>query len=64
VAVVLAVVDTVDLGRCTRLFALIARRNVKFLLNPGKIARYIVRNVSQSARTKAVKRIFFFCIGL
>ena len=42
--------------RCTRQFARIAKKSVKFLSSPEKTVRSIARNVSQSTRTAVVKR--------
>lgn len=50
------VVDSAVHARCTRQFALNARKSVKSLLNQETIVRYIVRIAIQSARTKADKR--------
>jgi hypothetical protein len=45
-------------GKCTKRFALNARKNAKSLLNREKTVRSIARIVFQSVRTKAVKTGF------
>lgn len=42
--------------RCTKRFAMIAKRNVKFLLSPAEIVRFTVRIVSPSVKIAVVKK--------
>lgn len=41
--------------RCTKWFALTARKNVKYLSSLAETGRYTAKNVSQSARMQVVK---------
>ena len=43
-------------GRCIRQFVANVKKNVKYLLSPGKIVRYIAKIVFLSERTAADKR--------
>jgi hypothetical protein len=48
---VVVVVDSVDREKCTRLFALTAKKNVKFPLSPEKTVLSIARTAFQSTRS-------------
>jgi len=54
------VVDSAE-GRekCTRRHVRIAKKSVKFLLNPAEIARFTAKNASQSVRIRADRKELF-----
>ena len=43
-------------GRCIKRFAMIAKRNAKFLSSPAGTVRFTVRIVSPSAKIAVVKK--------
>jgi len=50
-------------AKCTRLFAVIVRKNAKFLLSQEKIVQYIAGTVFQSIKMAAVNFLSCF-VGL
>ncbi|OGX60597.1 MAG: hypothetical protein A2471_03975 [Omnitrophica WOR_2 bacterium RIFOXYC2_FULL_45_15] len=55
--VVAAVADlTVSRGKCTKRFAMIAKKSAKFLSSPAEAVRFTVRIVSLSAKIAVVKK--------
>jgi len=55
IKVVAVVVDSAGRGKCTRQFALSAKKSAKSRLNPEMIVRYTAKIVIQSAKTQDVK---------
>lgn len=51
--------DSAVPGKCIKLFVRSVKKNAKSRLNQEKIVPYTARNVSQNARTKAVKAFNF-----
>ena len=47
---------TASRGRCTKRFAMIAKRNAKSLSSPAETVRFTVRIVSPSAKIAVVKK--------
>ena len=59
--VVAVVVDSAHgQEKCSRQFAQVVKKNVKFLLSPAEIVQFIVKNAIQNEKIAAVKRGPFF----